>query len=214
MTSTINNYEYSYKNSQPGCHHRYLLSPLLLLLDRTNSSIKQNITVLDIGCGNGSLTNEIASQGYQMTGIEESASGVKTAREYYSNCQFFQGSIYSEPPKELQQAFDIVISTEVIEHLYYPRELVRYARKCLKPNGRFILTTPYHGYFKNLVLAILGKMDSHHTVLWDGGHIKFFSVTTLSDLIESEGFSNLEFHFAGRLPYLWKSMLCSCDLNH
>jgi hypothetical protein len=95
--------------------------------------------------------------------------------------------------------------------LYYPRELVKYARKCLKPNGRLIITTPYHGYWKNLLLAVSGKMDRHFTTLWDGGHVKFFSVATLSSLLESEGFTNLKFDFAGRFPYLWKSMLCSCS---
>ena len=214
MTSTISNYEYLYQNSDSGHHHQYLLSPLMQILAQANLSFPNKISVLDLGCGNGSLTSQIARKGYQVTGIEESLSGITYAREHYTNCQFFQGSIYTEPPSQLQQAFDIVVSAEVIEHLYYPRELVKYARKCLKPNGKLILTTPYHGYFKNLFLALMGKTDPHYTALWDGGHIKFFSVNTLSNLIESEGFSNLEFQFAGRLPYLWKSMLCSCDLNY
>jgi len=80
----------------------------------------------------------------------------------------------------------------------------------LKPKGCLIITTPYHGYIKNLVLALSGKMDNHFHVLWDGGHIKFFSVKTLTALLKTEGFTDLHFNFAGRFPYLWKSMLCSC----
>jgi 2-polyprenyl-3-methyl-5-hydroxy-6-metoxy-1,4-benzoquinol methylase len=114
------------------------------------------------------------------------------------------------PYAELHNSFDVVISVEVIEHLFYPRELVKAAKQCLKPKGRLIITTPYHGYFKNLVLAISGKMDKHFHVLWDGGHIKFFSVKTLSSLVEAEGYADIHFSFAGRLPYLWKSMLCCC----
>lgn len=38
---------------------------------------------------------------------------------------------------------------KVIEHLF-SKELVRAAKKVLKPNGRLIITTPYHGYLKNL----------------------------------------------------------------
>jgi hypothetical protein len=53
-------------------------------------------------------------------------------------------------------------------------------------------------------------MDNHFHVLWDGGHIKFFSVKTLTALLKTEGFTDLHFNFAGRFPYLWKSMLCSC----
>jgi hypothetical protein len=56
-------------------------------------------------------------------------------------------------------------------------------------------------------------MDRHHTVLWDGGHIKFFSVKTLSQLLNEEGFNDIQFKFAGRLPYLWKGMLASARLS-
>jgi hypothetical protein len=57
-------------------------------------------------------------------------------------------------------------------------------------------------------------MDNHFTVLWDGGHIKFFSVPTMTALLKSENCTNIKFKFAGRFPYLWKSMLCSCSLSN
>jgi len=60
---------------------------------------------------------------------------------------------------------------------------------------------------KNLALAATGKLDGHFTVLWDGGHIKFFSRRTLTTLLEQEGFHVVEFRGAGRWPYLWKSMV-------
>ena len=145
--------------------------------------------------------------------MEQSESGIKFANQSFPNCHFIQGSIYEQPPHNFENTFDIVISAEVIEHLYYPCELVKYARHCLKPGGFLIITTPYHGYWKNLLLSLTGKMDGHFTTLWDGGHVKFFSVKTLSSLLESEDFTNLQFNFAGRLPYLWKSMLCSCKLS-
>ncbi|WP_324611102.1 methyltransferase domain-containing protein [Moorena producens] len=105
------------------------------------------------------------------------------------------------------------MAVEVIEHFFYPKELVRLARKCINPGGHLIITTPYHGYLKNLVLAVSGKMDPHFHVFWDGGHIKFFSVKTLSKLLETEGYTDIQFKFAGRLPYLWKSMLCCSKLK-
>jgi len=175
---------------------------------------KSKARVLDLGCGNGSLSHMIAQQGYEVVGIEESTSGIAIARLNFPDCQFIQGSIYDPPKAELLNAFDVVISVEVIEHLFYPKELVRLARKLLKPGGQLILTTPYHGYLKNLILALSGKMDNHFSVLWDGGHIKFFSVHTLSKLLEAEGYTNIHFKFAGRLPYLWKSMLCSASVEN
>src|SRR5260370_27885724 len=73
-----------------------------------------------------------------------------------------------------------LVSTEVVEHLYRPRRMIQNAFRLLKPSGYFITSTPYHGYVKNVLLALSGKMDNHFTALWDGGHIKFRSRETLS----------------------------------
>ena len=209
---TISKYEYSYADSNSGHHHAYLMPPLLELLSQGKLSSPSLPRVLDLGCGNGTLSNLIAQQGYEVVGVEESESGFKFARQNFPECHFIQASIYDLPYADLENSFNIVISPEVIEHLLYPRELVRAAKKCLKPNGFLIITTPYHGYFKNILLASLGKMDKHFTALWDGGHVKFFSVATMTTLLETEGFTNVNFKFAGRFPYLWKSMLCSSSL--
>jgi 2-polyprenyl-3-methyl-5-hydroxy-6-metoxy-1,4-benzoquinol methylase len=212
MKTISNKPEYRYSNSSAGHHHAYLLLPLLAMLKENTLPNQPPLRILDLGCGNGSFSNLIAQQGYEVVGVEESESGCKFASESFPNCHFIQASIYDLPYNELENSFDIVIASEVIEHLFYPRELVRAAKKCLKSNGRLILTTPYHGYLKNIILAISGKLDRHFTVLWDGGHIKFFSMTTLTDLLASEGLINVNFKFAGRFPYLWKSMLCSAKV--
>jgi len=214
MATISREYEYFYKNDTlTSAHHLFLMSPLLSLLPQQTDFVGEKLRILDLGCGNGSLSHAIAQQGYEVVGVEQSELGVTIARRSFPNCRFIQASIYDLPNAELQNTFDAVISVEVIEHLLYPRKLVRVAKKCLKPNGCLILTTPYHGYWKNLVLALSGKMDKHLTVLWDGGHIKFFSVNTLTTLLQEEGFTDIQFKFAGRLPQLWKSMLCSCAPN-
>ena len=71
-----------------------------------------------------------------------------------------------------------------------------------------IVGTPYHGYLKNLALSVFNRWDFHHTVDWDGGHIKFFSVNSLRNLVTRHGFENPKFHFAGRIPLVWKNMIC------
>lgn len=200
-----------YTGSEPVHHHAYLLPPLLPMLSAQKTASNPKPRVLDLGCGNGSLSNAIAQYGYEVVGVEESEIGFESACQSFPDCQFMQASIYDLPYSQLQASFDIVISSEVIEHLFYPRELLRAAKKCLKPNGLLILTTPYHGYLKNLLLAVTNKMDGHFTSLWDGAHIKFFSVKTLTSLLEAEGYQVIEFKFGGRLPYLWKSMLCACS---
>jgi len=54
----------------------------------------------------------------------------------------------------------------------------------------------------------LNKWDAHHTTLWDGGHIRFFSVKTLTELVTKNGFEVIRFYFFGRCPLLWKNMIC------
>lgn len=211
MPTKEKKYEYLYANDQLTNAHGFLLQPLLSMLPKPEG--QGQLRILDLGCGNGSLSNVIAQKGYKVTGIEESPSGVEIAQYNFPDCQFIQGSIYSPPQNILNNSFDIVISVEVIEHLFYPKELPRLAKQCLKPGGRLIVTTPYNGYIKDLALALLGAMDRHHTALWDGGHIKFFSVKTLSQLLEAEGYTDLNFQFAGRIFYLWKAMLCSAIIN-
>ena len=70
-----------------------------------------------------------------------------------------------------------------------------------------MLTTPYHGYLKNLALSVFGKWDAHFTSEWEGGHIKFWSRATLTNLLGNAGFEVFEFSGVGRVPYLWKSMI-------
>ena len=103
--------------------------------------------------------------------------------------------------------FDAVVSTEVIEHLFLPRQLLDLAFARLRPGGFLLVTTPYHGYLKNLALALFNRWDSHWSPQWDGGHVKFWSRRTLTTLLEAQGFRVLEFRGAGRFPWLWKSMV-------
>lgn len=205
--------EYSYHSHNSAHHHQYLLPSLLKLMAPQKKASPVSPRVLDLGCGNGSLSHAIAQQGYQVVGIEESESGIQIATQSFPECQFIQGSIYDLQSSQLKDKFDIILAAEVIEHLFYPKALIRVAKQLLKPTGQLILTTPYHGYLKNLVLALSGKMDRHFTALWDGGHIKFFSVATLTSLLQSEGFTDINFKFAGRVPYLWKTMLCSSRIG-
>jgi 2-polyprenyl-3-methyl-5-hydroxy-6-metoxy-1,4-benzoquinol methylase len=162
-------------------------------------------SICDLGCGNGHISGRLAQLGYDVTGIDASASGIQIARRTYPRVEFVHALI--DRDLSLGQ-FDLVISSDVIEHLYRPSDLLEAAVSQLKPNGQILLGTPYHGYFKNLVLAATGKMDAHFSALHDGGHIKFFSVNTLSKLMHGHGFDDLSFTFYGRAPWLWKNMIC------
>lgn len=162
-------------------------------------------SICDLGCGNGHITGRLAELGFPVTGVDASASGIAIARRAYPKVEFVEALI--DGGLRVGQ-FDLVVSSDVIEHMYRPSDLLEAARANLKPGGQMLLGTPYHGYLKNLVLAASGKMEAHFSVLHDGGHIKFFSVRTLSQLMKSHGFEDLKFTFYGRAPWLWKNMIC------
>ena len=101
----------------------------------------------------------------------------------------------------------MVLSLEVVEHVYFPRQYAATVFSLLQEGGTAILSTPYHGYWKNLAMALSGKLDKHFTALWDHGHIKFWSMNTLTTLLEEAGFRDIRFERVGRVPVLAKSMI-------
>ncbi len=105
--------------------------------------------------------------------------------------------------------FPMVLSLEVVEHLYDPRLYAKNLFDLVEPGGFAVVSTPYHGYLENCAFAISGKMDKHFTALWDGGHIKFWSILTLSTLLTELGFAEIRFLRVGRLS-LSQEHNCNC----
>jgi 2-polyprenyl-3-methyl-5-hydroxy-6-metoxy-1,4-benzoquinol methylase len=195
---------YGWKTGDPP-HSCDYLAPVVLRVLRELGAQR----VLDIGSGNGSLCGRLARAGHDVVGVEYDQQGVDIARRAFSSIPFHRFGVEDDPALLLQEQrpFDTVVSTEVIEHLYSPHRLPQFASGVLKAGGQLVITTPYHGYLKNLALSVAGHWDRHHTPLWHGGHIKFFSRGSLETLLVENGFEVTGFIGVGRLPWLWKSML-------
>ncbi|TAH23722.1 MAG: methyltransferase domain-containing protein, partial [Cytophagales bacterium] len=162
----------------------------------------------------GYLVDILLDLGYDAYGVDASTSGISLANKRHPNRFFFYDIDSLSIPSELiNKQIDTIISLEVVEHIYTPNNFMKSCDLFLAKNkkGEVMISTPYHGYFKNLILAISGKMDNHFTVLWEGGHIKFWSKKTLTILIEKFGYTFKNFIGCGRLPFLWKSMLIVCE---
>jgi 2-polyprenyl-3-methyl-5-hydroxy-6-metoxy-1,4-benzoquinol methylase len=203
----MNPHDYGYNNAR----HSHTLHYLLPVIRQFLAGVEENSRILDLGCGNGSLTAALCQSNWIMHGVDASASGIRIAREQHPTIKFECGLIDSSLVTTLgPNSFDAIVCAEVVEHMYHPRDLAKCAFELLHPGGRFVITTPYHGYLKNLLLALSGEMDQHWTALWDGGHIKFWSRRTLQVLLEEVGFKDFRFEGCGRLPLFWKSMAISC----
>jgi len=196
--------EFGYENAEPFHTFFYIQKQLIPLLDKNT-----NKYILDMGCGNGAIANDLISKGFNVYGTDASEAGIAIARQQHPDRFFIQDFSTEELPEGLKGiTFDTIISTEVIEHLYDPYKFAELCRKILdESKGELILTTPYHGYLKNLMLSIFDRWDTHIDPLWQGGHIKFWSKKSITKLLSQRGFEVTAFRGCGRLPYLWMTMM-------
>mgnify|MGYP001814407265 FL=1 len=194
---------YPYTHADCGCQHDYLLPALAHELERMTLSENR---AFDLGCGNGSVANWLATQGFQVAGVDPSQTGIAEANRAFPHLNLRVGSAY-DPLVESFGTFPLMISLEVVEHVYAPRDYARCVHDLLEPGGYALVSTPYHGYLKNLALALTGKMDDHFTALWDHGHIKFWSPRTITRLFEEAGLEIERIHCVGRIPQFAKSMI-------
>lgn len=200
--------DYGFHNAEANHIFNYVQATLLSLLDKN-----KNTCILDLGCGNGYLVNYLLSQGFNVYGTDASQKGIAIARQTNPDRFYLQDLSTGQLPAELQHLdFDTIISTEVIEHLYNPQVFIDFCKQTLPPKGELIISTPYHGYLKNLAISLFNKWDSHADPTWLGGHIKFWSKKTLSNLLTNTGFAVTDFKGCGRFPYFWKSMIIKARL--
>jgi len=149
-----------------------------------------SIRVLDVGCGNGSeLALPLARLGFQVTGIDIHVQSIEHARqigEGVANLSYVCGLVeeLESPP------YDVVILSEVLEHLSEPRSLLLAGLEHLKQNGVIIVTVP-NGYgefeidswlFRMLrlqrVVDVIAKNSNQVTAgtdNHDSGHVQFFT---------------------------------------
>lgn len=199
----ISGYQYPQGGLDPS--HVCLLRVVKKLLSQYTVPGREK-RLFDLGCGNGSVAGTLAQLGWEVMGVDPSKQGIDQANAHFPGIVLRVGSAYDDLATEYG-TFPVVVSLEVLEHLYFPRKYAATLYSLVEPKGVAIISTPYHGYLKNLLLTLTGRMDAHFTALWDHGHIKFFSLRTLRILLEEVGFHDIVFYRVGRIPPLAKSII-------
>ena len=99
------------------------------------------VCVLDVGCGNGSLSLPIASLGYRVVGVDVDPGSIEHARQVnpFPNARF---ELVNSDRLELPERFDLVVCSEVLEHLHNPMSLIRAIAEAMEPDGLAIITVP------------------------------------------------------------------------
>lgn len=139
--------------------------------------------ILDVGCGDGRLLNMLSESGAEVTGVEISSSGVESTEAKGIRC--LQADLSSEIPEDLDTEFDIVVLTEVIEHVFDHVQLLANLNELLGSGGSIILTTPNSIQFQRIFQYLLGRSP---TGTQNITHQRFYAEKYLRALLELQGF--------------------------
>ncbi|MEZ9233080.1 bifunctional 2-polyprenyl-6-hydroxyphenol methylase/3-demethylubiquinol 3-O-methyltransferase UbiG [Vibrio amylolyticus] len=130
-------------------------------LDYTKRQIEQHfgdrtIRILDVGCGAGLLTQPLAELGHTVLGIDASQTNIRVASQHGQSIENLQyrhvlsGTILNE-----SQTFDLVLNTEVLEHVPDPALLLKECAMLIAPKGMMVLAT-LNRTFQSYLVGIIG----------------------------------------------------------
>ena len=161
------NFDYDWIKNNTS-HHDYLIKSIKNILKRNNTS---NIELLDVGCGNGVLTSQLSNFFKHTTGIDLSTKGIELAKKLETGKCTFKNIGIDELINN-NKKYKFISSFEVIEHQYLPDDFLNKINQLLDNDGIFLLSTPYNGYIKNLIISILCKeFIIKKTLLLETGNI-------------------------------------------
>jgi 2-polyprenyl-3-methyl-5-hydroxy-6-metoxy-1,4-benzoquinol methylase len=129
--------------------------------------------LLDVGCGGGHLVHTATSQGWDALGIDLSKAAIDTCRRFGANCKlldFFD--------RELDgQRFDVIVMSELLEHVPSPGRFFARAEQLLAPSGLLYLTTPnFDSLSRRMVRASWTVIHREH--------ISYFTPGVMRQLVE------------------------------
>jgi SAM-dependent methyltransferase len=163
--------------------------------------------VLDLGCGEGRFTAELARAGAATVGVDVSQEALRRARARYPELD-----LRAIPPRGswpfADAGFDIVWAGETIEHVADTAGWLSEVRRVLRSGGTLLLSTPSHGRLALLLIALSPRRFARH---FDprSDHLRFYSARTLSRLLEDFGFEDIEVRAAGGPPGMRPLLLAS-----
>jgi len=154
--------------------------------------------ILDVGCGDGTLLNHLRNMRstFELYGLEVDKRQIKKARLLKVNV--IRTNIENNRFEFPKKYFDVIVCTEIIEHILDTDNLLIKIRKVLKDDGYLIISTPNMGWIYHIIRLILNhgpktsfKAPSYHAYrgdLRDGGHVHYFTKTDLNDIFIDNGY--------------------------
>jgi len=166
----------------------------------------QKISILEIGCGEGRLLryiadflklNYYAEIPIYYSGIDPSQIRIYVARKIFPNCIFYTDTLETFTSK---QNYDIVVCSEVIEHVESPYNFLRRIKDLMNKKSILIITTPniltLDNYFKKLLGFKVKPMIP--------SHVREYTYDTFRKLLSKYFIIGKYYSIGFRLPLYWK----------
>lgn len=190
-------------------HQRRIILTLELLRDIGNPG-----RILDVGCGEGYITEEIkrAFPDSDVHGMDYSLSAVRKAHASFPHISFSVGdALQRHYPEGL---FDVVVYNNLWEHVTDPIGLANRAKEVLRPGGYVIVSTPSRFRTRNLVRTLLGKkvrmMSKHHVTEYTVGQVKeqfaWAGFEVVKAFSRPSGIGAWKSRIAGRIFGFWTAL--------
>ena len=149
------------------------------------SFMPSGVRVLDVGCGLGGVTNIInREKNNEVCGIEPDAIRAEAARKAGIDvtCGFLTAAYFEE-----HGSFDVIMFTDVLEHVPDPAALLDLALTGLRPKGRLLISVPNVAHWTMRWYLFTGRFDYTETGIRDATHLRWFTRKTLEAMLHSRG---------------------------
>jgi len=146
----------------------------------------ENKKILDIGCADGTFGIQLSKRGAKVYGVDISPLAVGIAKKGLEDA--FVVNLNNQKLPFLAKTFDLVVASEVIEHLHNPNNLLIEARRVLKDKGALIITTPNFLYWGNRIKFLLGNFKYEKSGMFDESHVHFYTYRSLKRELEETRF--------------------------
>ena len=160
--------------------------------------------ILDLGCGQGALSQRLQDMGYKMIAVDTNTSDFECKDVPFIQVDFNNPSELEKFLSEHQSKYDLVLGIEVIEHVCNHWEYVETLKKLAKSNGYILVSTPNITSWVSR-LFFLFKAEFHQFQFDDleYGHINPIVWHQLKYILEQKKLKVLGVYPVGTLPQIW-----------
>lgn len=149
--------------------------------------IDSKASILELGCGDGATGALAIKEGKcgRYVGIEMFIPMAERARRVLSEVHI--GNIENMVLTHAEESFDVLILSEVLEHLVDPQSVLKRLVALLKPNGLVFASSPNIGHWSNVKNLCLGRFEYTESGMMDRTHLRWFTPSSFSSMFTCAG---------------------------